>query len=164
MTLRNLIPSSKKAVPVKHDGYSPFSLLRRDMDELFYNIFQGFDLEPSLGRRNEVFSPNVDVKENEKEVKVYAELPGMDDKDIEVTLGKDSLTIKGEKKEEKEEKRKDYYHVERSYGSFSRTIPLPAEVVTDKAKASFKKGVLTVNIPKTVKAIKEKKKINVRVE
>ena len=110
------------------------------------------------------FHPNIDVTETDKEIRVSAELPGMDNKDINVSLTKESLTITGEKKEEKEEKKKDYYRMERSYGSFSRTIPMPVEIDTDKAKALFKKGVLTITLPKTAKAIKEKKKISIKAE
>ncbi len=121
-------------------------------------------MEPLSGRHRGTFSPSVDITENDREIRVSAELPGMDDRDIDITLGKDSLTIKGEKKEEKEDKGKDYYHLERSYGSFSRTIPLPVETETDKAEAHFKKGVLTINIPKSAKSIGEKKKITVKVD
>jgi HSP20 family protein len=88
----------------------------------------------------------------------------MNDKDIDVSLTKDSLTIKGEKKEEKEDKGKNYYRMERSFGSFTRTVPLPAEVDTEKAKADFVKGVLTVTLPKTPKAIKDTKKIPIKAE
>jgi HSP20 family protein len=88
----------------------------------------------------------------------------MDDKDIEVNLNKDSLTIRGEKKEEKEDKGKDYHHVERSYGSFTRTIPLPVEIEGDKAEAHFKKGVLTVRVPKSARAVEQKKKIAIKAE
>jgi HSP20 family protein len=164
MTLRNIIPSGKKSVPVRRNSNSPFSLLRREMDDLFNNFFNGFEMEPFFGRHDGVFSPTVDITENNREIRVSAELPGMDDRDIDVTLGKESLTIKGEKKEEKEDKAKDYYYMERSYGSFSRTIPIPVEVNTDRAAARFKKGVLTVTIPKTKKAIEEKKKITVKAD
>jgi len=164
MTFRDIVPFGKKRVPIKRILDNPFALLRQEMDELFDNFFRGFDMEPFFGRRPGTFNPNVDITENEKEIKVSAELPGMDDKDIEVTLNKDSLTIKGEKKEEKENRGKDYYCMERSYGSFNRTIHLPVEVDTNKAEAQFKKGVLTVKIPKTAKALEEKKKITVKVE
>jgi HSP20 family protein len=102
------------------------------------------------------------VSETDKEIKVSAELPGMDDKDIDVSLTRDALTIKGEKKEEKEDKGKDYYKMERSYGSFTRSIPLPVEVDTDKVQATFKKGVLEITLPKTAKAIQETKKIPIK--
>ena len=163
MTTRNLVPFGKKSVPMRRYEENPFSLLRREMDSLFDNFFSGFDIEP-FGNRMGAFSPKIDVTENDKEIKISAELPGMDDKDIDLSLQNDMLTIKGEKKEEKEDKGKDYYKVERSYGSFSRSIPLPAEVDTNKADAKFKKGVLSITLPKTAKAISETKKIAVKVE
>jgi len=164
MTLKSIIPFSRRSVPIKRGHESPFALLRKEIDELFDNFFRDFEMEPYFGRWRDRFTPSVDVVEDEKEVRVSAELPGMDEKDIEVTLNRDSLTIKGEKKEEKEDRGKDYYHMERSYGSFTRTIPLPVDVDTDRAEATFKKGVLTVRIPKTREAIEEKKKITVKIE
>jgi HSP20 family protein len=86
----------------------------------------------------------------------------MDEKDIDVSLTRDTLTIKGEKKEEKEEQGKDYYRMERSYGSFTRSVPLPVEVDTDKVQATFKKGVLDITLPKTARAIQETKKVPVK--
>jgi len=163
MPKKNLVPSEKKSVPVRREEYNPFSLLRQEMNKLFDNFFRGFEIEPFTGGFG-AFSPSVDVKESDKEIKISAELPGMDDKDIDVSLTKDSLTIRGEKKQEKEDKGKDYYRMERSYGSFTRTIPLPAEADTEKVKAEFRKGVLTVTLPKTPQAIKETKKIPVKAE
>lgn len=163
MAKKNVVSAEKKTVPVRREEFHPFSLLRREIDSIFDRFFRGFELEPFRGRFG-AFSPSIDVKESDKEISVSAELPGMDEKDIDVSLTRDSLTIKGEKKEEKEEKGKDYYRMERSFGSFSRTIPLPAEVDLDKAKAEFKKGVLTVTLPKSEKALKETKKIPVKAE
>jgi len=163
MPKKSLLPSEGKSLQPKREEYNPLTLLRREMNSLVDNFFRGFELEPFKGHFG-TFSPSVDIQESVKDIKVTAELPGVDDKDIEVSLGKDSLTIKGEKQEKKEDKGKDYYRMERSFGSFSRTIPLPAEVDTDKAKAEFKKGVLTVTLPKTARAIKETKKIPVRTE
>ena len=154
---------SKQIVPGKKDQSHPFALLRQEMNTLFDNFFHGFDIAPSWGRID-TFNPKVDVKETDKNITVSAEMPGMDDKDIDVSLSRDALTIKGEKKEEKEEKGKDFVRMERSFGSFSRTIPLPVEIDTDKAKAEFKKGVLTVTLPKTAKAIEKTKKISVKAE
>ena len=96
--------------------------------------------------------PSVDVKESEKEFTIRAELPGVDEKDIDVTVTADSVTIKGEKKEEKEDKGKNYYYMERSYGSFNRVIPLATETEAGKAEASFKNGVLNITIPKSASA------------
>jgi HSP20 family protein len=162
MPKKSVVRHEKKSVPARREEYRPFGLLRQEMNRLFDNFFGGFEIEPFTGGHLAAFSPSVDIKESDKEIRVSAELPGMDDKDIDVLLSKDSVTITGEKKEEKEDKGKDYYRIERSYGSFSRTIPLPAEVDTDKAKAEFKKGLLTVTLPKTAQAIKQTKKIAVK--
>jgi HSP20 family protein len=161
--IRNLVPSGKNRLRAGQDDETPLSLLRHGVDSLFDNFFRGFDIEP-FESRMAAFRPRVDVTETDKEIKVAAELPGMDEKDIEVLLQNDMLTIKGEKKEEKEDKAKDYYKMERTYGSFSRTIPLPIEVQTDKIEAKFKNGLLSITLPKTAKAVEEKKKIEVKKE
>jgi HSP20 family protein len=140
---------------------NPFYAFRQEMDKLMENFLGGFDLR-SLGGKPEVFTPRIDVVDTDKEIRVSAELPGLDEKDIDVSLTKESLTIKGEKKEEKEEKGKDYYRSERSYGSFTRTIPLPLQVEAEKVTASFKKGVLTVTLPKTKQALSDTKKVAVK--
>ena len=164
MTWKDIVPFKKREVAVRRDGRHPFERLHEEMDTLFEDFFRGFSMEPLEGRYAGSFSPNIDVAETDKEIKISAELPGMEDKDIDVSLNKDNITIKGEKKEEKEDKGKDYYHVERSYGSFTRTIPLPTEIESDKAEANFKKGVLTIRIPKSSKAIESKKKIEIKAE
>ncbi|HJQ58063.1 MAG TPA: Hsp20/alpha crystallin family protein, partial [Vineibacter sp.] len=121
------------------------------------------NIEPYLPRGS-TFSvaPAVDVAENDKAYEVTVELPGMDDKDIEVKLANGMLIIKGEKKEEKEEKQKDYYLSERRYGSFQRSFEVPEGVDIDKIEAKFAKGVLTLTLPKTVEAQKAEKKISVK--
>lgn len=164
MAFRDLIPFGKKPVSIKRDEGDPIARFRSEMDKLFDDFFTGFEFPTFFGRRAEMFSPSVDVQDTDKEIKVSAELPGMDEKDIEITLERDSITIKGKKKDEKEEKGEGFYRSERSYGSFSRTIPIPVEIEADKASAHFKKGVLTVTIPKTAKSIEEKKKIPIQVE
>jgi HSP20 family protein len=164
MTLRNLVPSfSKKRVPESYDIDNPFSLLHRDMDRLFDDFFSGFDIEP-FGKSYSSFSPDIEVSESEKEIKISAELPGLDENDIDVSLTDDTLTISGEKKEEQESKEKGYFMKERSYGSFTRSIPLYTEVAADKINAHFKKGVLTMKLPKIEKKVEAKKKITVKVD
>jgi HSP20 family protein len=163
MAIKNLVPFGKKSVPIRRDEESPFVSLRREMDSLFDNFFRGFNVEPFDSRLGG-FSPRIDVTEDGKKIKISAELPGMDEKDIDLSMQNDTLTIKGEKREEKEDKGKDYYRMERSYGSFIRTIPLPVEVDTDKVEAKFKKGVLSITLPKTAEAVAETKKISVKVE
>jgi len=162
MALKDIVPGSKSLL-VKRDEADPFALIKRRMDDIFEDFLHGFDLQPFESRLG-VFSPNIDVVENDKEIRISAELPGMEEKDIEVSLNRDSLSIKGEKKEEKEDKGKGYYRMERSYGSFSRTIPVPVEVETDKVEAKFKKGVLNITLPKTAKAVAETKKIPIKAE
>jgi len=150
---------------VRREWEHPFASFQREMNQLFDNFFGGFSLSPWAPLERgmaQTFTPRVDVSETDKEIKVSAELPGMEEKDIDVSLTRDALTIKGEKKEEKEEKGKDYYRMERSYGSFTRSIPLPIEVDTDKVEATFKKGVLDITLPKTAKAIQEAKKVAVK--
>jgi HSP20 family protein len=121
------------------------------MNSLFDDFFRGFDITPRgfFQRGLAGFTPTVDVEDNEKEFIIKAELPGVDEKEIEVTVTDDVVTIKGEKKEEKEDKGKNYYYMECSYGSFRRAIPLAAEMESDKAEASFKNGGLNITIPKS---------------
>lgn len=106
--------------------------------------------------------PSIDVYEEKDSVVVKAELPGMKKEDIEVNLAEETLTIKGEKKEDTEVKEDDYYRRERSYGSFSRSVGLPCEVKGDAIKASFKDGVLEIRMPKTEEA--KKKSISVKID
>jgi HSP20 family protein len=122
------------------------SRLRREMDRLWEDYF-------GAGRRalrpmEMEFAPAVDVKETADQVVVKAEVPGIDAKDINISVTGDVLTIKGEKKSEREEKEENYHLVERSYGSFSRSLVLPAAVDMDKIEAKYDKGVLTITCPK----------------
>jgi HSP20 family protein len=148
----------------------PWQSFRGEMDRLF-DRFAGFGL-PSLRRSFDLlpsfepsFSfnvPAVDVTEDDKAYKVAAELPGLDEKDIEVSVTGDVLTIKGEKRQEKEEKNKNWYVSERAYGSFQRAFTLPEGVDRSKIAAEFSKGVLTVTLPKSAQAQKQQQKIEVK--
>jgi len=123
-----------------------------------------FDFEP-VRRVQRTFTftvPAIDVAENPKAYKLTAELPGMEAKDVEVTVSGDMLTIKGEKRQETEEKEEDFYLCERSFGSFERSFTLPAGVDRDKISSGLVKGVLTVTLPKTAEAQKRHKKIAVK--
>lgn len=166
MAIKDLVPWKKddKSVLVRRED-DPFYAFRREMDRLFDDFLgSGFALTPFRGGFMESFgefSPRVDVTETEKEVKVTAELPGLEDKDVEVSLSHDVLTISGEKKAEKEDKGENYYRMERSYGSFQRAIQLPAEVNTDKVEAIFKNGILNITLPKTA-AAQHRKKIAIK--
>lgn len=137
--------------------------LQRDINELFSDFFGDFGLVP-FGRPafgEAAFMPAVDVTETEKEVRVSSELPGMDEKDVKLELDDYGLTISGEKKEEHEEKGPHGYRCERSYGTFRRLIPLPAKVDSAKARAEFRKGVLTVTLPKVEQ---DRKKVQIKIE
>jgi len=151
----------------------PFESLRREVDRLFDDFAGGiwrspfgrsfFDIGPALRTQSVMPAiPAVDVTETDKAYEIAAELPGMDEKNIEVKFADGVLTIKGEKREEKEEKNKDYYLSERSFGSFQRSFQVPSGVDTDKIDASFKNGVLTVTLPKSTEAQKAEKKITVK--
>ena len=122
---------------------SPFRELAREMEETFGRFFPAWSEE-----RAYAWMPAVDMVEEKDEIVVKADLPGLDQKDIEVTVHDGTLTIRGERKEEKEEKKDDYYYAERSSGTFMRSLPLPKGVDADKVKATFKKGVLEVHLPK----------------
>jgi HSP20 family protein len=106
--------------------------------------------------------PAVDVADTATSYEITAELPGLDERNVEVKLSDGTLTIRGEKKEEKEEKKRDYYLSERHYGSFQRSLSVPDGVDAEKIEATFKNGVLTVTLPKTVEAQKKEKKIEVK--
>ena len=106
--------------------------------------------------------PHVDIYEDENTIEITTELPGMDEKDIDISFAHGLLTMKGEKKAERTTNRKDYLRTERSYGSFQRSIPIPFDIEKDKIDASFKKGVLTIKLPKNPTTQGEK--IAVRAE
>jgi HSP20 family protein len=167
MAIKDMVPWKRndKNVLVRRQE-DPFTAFRYEMDRLFDDFFgRGFGLSQfeggSVGRFG-AFNPQVDVTENDKEVKVIAELPGLTEQDVEVSLSNDVLTISGEKKHEKEDKGENYYRMERSYGSFQRAIPLPVEVQSDKVEATFKNGVLTVTLPKSPQATQNRKKITIK--
>lgn len=143
---------------------SPFEEMERRVEDLFRRPFSL--MEPSWWPRlrmpeMEEVSPKVDIFEEGDNFVVKAEIPGLKKEEIEVNLTGDMITISGEKKKEEKVERKDYYRVERSYGSFTRSFRLPKEVQTDKAKATFKDGVLEVKVPKTEEAKKKEKKVPV---
>lgn len=150
----------------------PLSTLRHEIDRLFDSFPLGmwrrppvglFDLEP-FGRGELAFgkSPAVDVAEKENAYEITAELPGMEERNVDVNLANGVLTIKGEKQEEKEEREKDYHLSERRFGSFQRAFTVPDDVDADKIEASFKNDVLTVILPKAAEAQRKAKRIDIK--
>ncbi len=156
MNLRSLMPVGRDRNVARSDN--PFMSLQREIDRLFDDFTRGLPAFSSGGATEML--PSVDVTENDKQIEITAELPGLEDKDVQVNFADNVLTIRGEKKAEKEEKDKTYRLVERSYGSFVRSLELPAGVNADAIKASIDKGVLKVTVPKPVPA--QVKKIDVK--
>lgn len=164
MSLRDLIPVSRH-MPWSGDRrrHDPFHAMQREMSQMFEDMWQNFDL-PMMRSRDKGFAdfaPRMDISETEGEIKIVAELPGMEEKDVEVTYSDGMLTIEGEHKAETEKKDEDerYYMRECSYGSFRRVIPVGDRVMDDKLKAVFKNGKLTVVLPKTKDAKEKTRKI-----
>ena len=170
-TETKLAVTKKPSEPARAgEVWRPFEALRKEIDRVFEDFGDDFWRRPfrSLAGFERAWpsrlaaTPPVDVSETDKAYEVTAELPGLDEKNIEVNVAHGGLTIKGEKKEEKEEKKKDYYVCERRYGSFERYFDLPEGVDADKIEATFNKGVLKVTLPKTAEAQKPAKKVEVK--
>jgi HSP20 family protein len=151
-------------MPVRRENESPVMAIQNEMNRMFDQFFSDpFTLLPISSMRNVAdFMPRIDVSETDKAMHVTAELPGMDEKDIQISLENEALVISGEKKNDLEEKGKNYHRVERTYGSFQRVIPLVSEVEADKVEAVFKNGVLIVTLPKTPAAAKQTHKIAIK--
>jgi HSP20 family protein len=151
----SLIPWRKKqSIPVTREStLAPLSEFRTEMDRLFDRYFRGSWLTPSrwadeFDWHTRDFMPSVDVAENDKEITVRAELPGLEADDVDISVSGNTLTIHGEKKESIEDKRDDYYHCERRFGAFTRSIELPVTADVDEIDAELTNGVLTVCVKK----------------
>jgi HSP20 family protein len=165
MNFGTLIPwRDKRQVSTRQDDYTdPFAAFRREIDRVFEDFSRGFASPTRLP--NGVWgavTPLVDVTETDKDVVVTAELPGLDEKDFEVTLAGDVLTIRGEKKDEREQKSDNGYYMERNFGSFSRSLRLPFQASDETIEANFDKGLLTVRIPKPADVQSAVRKIDVK--
>ncbi len=181
------MPSDTGTVPARRESagsrspiqraWTPFWHLREEIEDLFDDFYASAIFDPFRRRRHEpghparsplpAFArgvPMFDVIDSEREIRVCAELPGMDESDIEVRATDSALTVRGEKREERgaEEDGGSYYLSERRFGSFQRTIPLPEGVDRDGIEASFRKGVLTVRLPKKPEAQPSSRKIEVK--
>ena len=169
MSVRDLIPwkrgnGNQLPSTFRNDDRDPFLSLHREVNRLFDDVFRGFDSRlPTLGSfsaRGGGVWPNLEISDGEKEIRVTAEVPGLEEKDIEVLLDDGVLTLKGEKRSETEDR--DRHFSERFYGSFERRIPLGYEIDEDKISAHFRNGVLTVTLPKTAKAQSQAKRITIK--
>ena len=168
MQRRSLLPSAFGGftTPSPRHGSDPFLALHREMNRLFDEAFRGFGL-PEGGAGSEAIAsgvavPRIDVSETDQDLKVFAELPGVDQNDVEITLSDDVLTIRGEKKVAHENQQQNYHVMERSYGSFARSIRLPFEMKDQDVEAKFSNGVLTVRLPKPADMQKQVRRIEVK--
>ena len=152
MAEKSITPIKTQSVAERPSG-NLFSSLQREIDRVFDDFTRGW---PSFHMPNGDLTPRMDIAETDKEIEISAELPGLDEKDVQVNVADNVLTIKGEK----EEKDKNYHMVERSYGSFYRALNLPAGVNADAIKASLANGVLKVTVPKPAAA--QAKKVEVK--
>ena len=159
--------------PIATDPWRPLEKLRQQVDHLFEDFNRGsmltpfrrglFDVEPFWNREFIGRSvPAVDITEKDESFEITAELPGMDQENIDIKLSNGNLIIKGEKKEDKEEKSKGYHLSERHYGSFQRAFSLPKGVDTDKIEANFSKGVLSISLPKKPEAMNADKMVQIK--
>jgi HSP20 family protein len=147
----------------------PFTQIRQEIDKVFDSAFKGLGF-PSIGLGRELspmaqtdwLKPTLDIGASDKEYTISVELPGVDENEIQVELVNDTLKIKGEKKQEKEEKERNYYRMERSYGSFQRTLSLPEDADQDDIKAVYKNGVMSITIPRKAASKTEAKQIEIK--
>jgi len=145
---------------VKFDPFKELYSMRSQMDRIFDTLLRGEESEQLMGKG--LWAPAVDIYETENEIVLKAELPGVDKDDLEVKVENNTLILKGEKRQETEIKKENYHRAERIYGQFQRIFTLPDTVDTDKIKASFKSGILTLTLPKKKEA--KPKQITVKVE
>lgn len=163
MAIKNIIPWKRKeeteTLAPRRLYRESFLGLQGEINRLFENFFSdfGLELEP---RTTYSFTPRVDVTESDQAIEVAAELPGLEEKDVEVTIEDGALLLRGEKSSEHEETKDGVHRIERSYGSFYRRVPIPVEVKEEGIAAVFHQGVLKVTLPKT--AVKKAKTIEVK--
>ncbi|MBS0274005.1 MAG: Hsp20/alpha crystallin family protein [Proteobacteria bacterium] len=170
-TIHKLPIKNKSSTPAE-GGWRPLQSLRHEVDRLFDTFdnislrspFSGsaFNFAPFGQTMAPLHAPAVDIAEKDKEYEITAELPGIDEKDIEVSLANGGLVIRGHEEEQKEERKKDYFLSERQYGTFERYFGIPEGIDTDRIAASFKNGVLTVTLPKSAGMQASEKKIAVK--
>jgi HSP20 family protein len=159
MSIRNLVPwRDRSSSSIDRDH--PLLSLRRDVDTMFNDLFRNGG-SPGSTNADLVF-PRVNLSENSETYRVTAELPGLSEKDVQVSFDSNLLLIAGTKVDEKDEKGRDYYRRERISGEFQRVIELPAAIDTSKAEATFSKGVLTVDVPKQPQSKSSRRTVEVR--
>jgi len=147
MRLRSLVPFRESGAPMRPD-FGPFGL-HREIDRLFNELIASSDGTKSL-------TPNIEITETDEAVEVTVEMPGLERKDVEISIEDDTLTIRGEKKVEENQKDKNVQHSERTYGVFMRVLQLPPDIDPSSVQATMSNGVLKVTIPKPAKSLPKK--------
>ncbi|MBA4385392.1 MAG: molecular chaperone [Anaerolinea sp.] len=162
----NILPLRRRGntMPARRENETPVMAIQNEMNRMFDQFFNDpfTMLSVPTMRSMPDFMPRIDVSETDTAMQVTAELPGMDEKDIQLSLENDALIISGEKKNDVEEKGKNFHRVERTYGSFQRVVPLMSEIQADKVEASFRNGVLNITLPKTPAAARQAHKIAIK--
>ena len=153
MNLKSLIPIGRGRLSPWARTYDPFATLQREVERVFEDFSRGF---PTFSAGTTELTPKMDVSETDKEFELTFELPGLEEKDVEVNVADNVLTMRGEKKAEKEHNDKNYCMTERSYGSFMRSVELPDGIDPEAIKATITKGVLKVIVPKPAPAVTKK--------
>jgi HSP20 family protein len=166
MTVRELLHIGKSPISVARGG-NPIATFQDEVNRLFGDFFGESHLPSWPQLRTAAASaftvtPALDVSETAKEFKISAELPGMDSKDVQITVADGYVTLRGEKRQESKEEKEGYFRQERSYGTFQRVISLPETANMEKAEASFKNGLLTVSIPKNAATINKTRTLEVK--
>ena len=160
---KDIEKQSRQVAPRYSD---PFGTLRSEMDRLFDTFMGGLPTFPSMfgpsGARGFALAPSLDVKETDQEIVVEAELPGLEEKDVSLTMQNGVLTIQGEKRLEHDEERENYHVMERRYGSFQRSLRIPDTVDEEKVEARFANGVLKITLPKRPETASEQRKIKIK--
>lgn len=160
MALRDLVLSNRDRTGlVNRDNRDPLFALHDEMNRLFDDFSRGFGLPARNGAATSFGWPSIEVRENDQAIKVAAELPGLEQKDVEVLLADNVLTIRGEKRAENTDEKQQWS--ERYYGSFERRVPLDCDVDADKVKATFKNGLLSVEVPKSQQAVEKSRRISI---
>lgn len=163
MALPSVLPFRRSREVAPTSPADPFLSLRREMDRLFDDAFRsfGFGFEPAASAAS-IWAPNIDLRETDNGIEIAAELPGVDPKDVELSIADGVLTIRGEKKIDRKDEREGWHVMERSHGTFVRSIALPMEVDESKANAEFRNGVLQVTLPAAPNAERKVHKIKVK--
>lgn len=168
---KNVTVETEKRSEAGDPVFRPLGLLRDDIDVAFDRMFRNWPFQgraldagsfAGSGGGDAAVQPRVDVSEDDDKYEIAAEVPGVDEKDISLTIKDDLLTLKGEKKTERKEEKKNFYMKERSYGSFVRSFQLPDSVKADKVRAKFANGVVTIEMPKKPKSKAKEKRIPIK--